>query len=580
MRRNSVVYKLFVITSVTVIALFAIVMLLESMFFERFYRTMKMSELEQQTTSFAQAYEQVNDNDTDISKLLGQYMNEYDVSIALLNQQFQQQPFDPYYIMMQVGQRTITLLLPKEGMTFDELPTGLTIGETLTVDGIYMDEKDLIMHPVHLKSEGTKLEMGLVREQGIVKDMLIPSNRSYNPFYQDLLVKEALEDWKPILRANSQLDHFTTIKWNDQWSGVEYAIAIKQISQNDHYVLLMTSLQPVNEAVDMVKKYVLYIFPIIIIAVFILALIYSRIISKPLVRLNGFAGKLAKLDFSEKAPLQSNDEFGQLSNRLVELSQNLDAALKQLSERNMQLQTEIAEKQRSEQLRKELVANISHELKTPLAIVKGYAEGLQDGVAKEKSDAYLTHIVNESDRMNELIMDMLELTKYEVKSIQLKSSHFNLEVLVQEVIRSFSQQLEEKQLRVALTSLLDEESIVFADKKRITQVVINLMSNAIRHASDNSELTISINYSKDEMLMISIHNVGEHIPNDQLSRIWEQFYRVEKARDRKSGGTGLGLAIVKHILDLHHSQYGVKNIEDGVEFYFTLEESGGNKDEV
>ena len=234
---------------------------------------------------------------------------------------------------------------------------------------------------------------------------------------------------------------------------------------------------------------------------------------------------------------------------------------------------EIEEKQRSEQLRKELIANISHELKTPLGIVKGFAEGLQDGVADDKRDRYLSHIVNETDRMNALIMDMLELSKFEVKAIQLTLRSVSMTNLIQHVVDSFSHQLEYKNLQYKLNK--EEELFVNIDARRIEQVVLNLLSNAIRHAEENSVITIRIERTSAKKVVTIIENTGPLIAEDDLSRLWDQFYRVEHSRDRKSGGTGLGLAIVKHILELHDSEFGVENTYQGVAFSFTLNESGG-----
>lgn len=576
MRRHSVVFKLFMITSIMIILLFAVVMIIESIFFEKFYRNMKLTELQSHTSAFTEGYEKVSTNHNEVSHLLGRYMNEYDASIAVLDSQFQLREYNPYYIVMQIKQRTITIILPMEGMTIDQLPIGLHIGSTITVDGIYMDEQDSILHPVQLQSDGGSLEQGLVREQGIIIDMQIPEQRSYNPLYQDLLVKQALQDWmlSEEWTTIQWTDRFqVTTVWNDPWSGVEYVIALQKVVDKQQYVMLMTSLQPVDEAVEMMKKYVLYIFPIIIMVIFVLALVYSKYITKPLVRINRFAGQLAHLQFSAKSPLSSKDEFGQLAARLVELSTNLEATLTQLSERNEQLQVEMKEKQRSEQLRKELVANISHELKTPLAIVKAYAEGLQDGVAKDKSERYLTQIVNESDRMNELIIDMLELSKYEVQAIQLEISNFNIVELIRQVSQSFSKLIEEKNICLVFKPSEKNRYFVKADYKRITQVLINLMSNAVRHAPVGSQLTITLERQDDDHVVVSIHNEGEHIAEEQLINIWEKFYRLEQARDRNSGGTGLGLAIVSHILQLHQSQYGVRNTKQGVVFHFSLTES-------
>jgi len=205
--------------------------------------------------------------------------------------------------------------------------------------------------------------------------------------------------------------------------------------------------------------------------------------------------------------------------------------------------------------------------------VKGFAEGLQDGVANDKRDRYLALIVNETDRMNALIMDMLELSKFEVKAIKLTLRSVSMTNLIQNVVDSFSHQLESKHLQYKLN--LEEELFVKADIRRIEQVVLNLLSNGIRHAVENSVITISVERTSAGKVVTVIENTGPLMAEDDLSRIWEQFYRVERSRDRKSGGTGLGLAIVKHILELHDSEFGVVNTNQGVAFSFTLYESRG-----
>ena len=464
-------------------------------------------------------------------------------------------------------------------MTLDAIPNGIQIGETLVVDGIFMDENDSIMQLVAIQQKNEDLGQGLTRVKGKITDLMLPEKRSYNPLYQDALIDEALRDLIPNLEQyESRLQNGSPVQveWIDNWSGVQYAVLIQSLTgskKDDRYLFVMTSLQPVGEAVEILMQYFVYLAPIILVLIIILSFIYSRIVSRPLVTLNRAAARLAKLDFAVEPEIHSKDEFGELSRNMIALSRNLEMTLKELTDSNGKLHAEIEEKQRSEQLRKELTANISHELKTPLGIVKGFAEGLQDGVADDKRDRYLSHIVNETDRMNALIMDMLELSKFEVKAIQLTLRSVSITNLIQHVVDSFSHQLEYKNLQYKLNK--EEELFVNIDARRIEQVVLNLLSNAIRHAEENSVITIRIERTSAKKVVIIIENTGPPIAEDDLSRLWDQFYRVEHSRDRKSGGTGLGLAIVKHILELHDSEFGVENTYQGVAFSFTLNESGG-----
>ena len=177
-------------------------------------------------------------------------------------------------------------------------------------------------------------------------------------------------------------------------------------------------------------------------------------------------------------------------------------------------------------------------------------------MADDKRDRYLAHIVNETDQMNALIMDMPELSKFEVKAIQLTLKNVSMTNLIKHVVSSLSHQLENKNLHYKINK--EEKIFINVDARRIEQVVLNLLSNAIRHAEENSVVTISIERTSTKKVVIIFENTGPAIAEDDLSRLWDQFYRVEHSWDRKSGGTGLGLAIVKHILELHDSEFGVE----------------------
>ncbi|KAI7249006.1 hypothetical protein KC345_g11789, partial [Hortaea werneckii] len=315
-----------------------------------------------------------------------------------------------------------------------------------------MDEHDTILHPVSLQPSGSVPEVGLVRVSGKVTDFILPEQRSYNSLYQDTLIDSMLKDTNPH-STQEQLQ----AQWTDEWSGVEYAILIQPLPQEQaldggRYLFSMTSLQPVGEAVGVLKQYFVYAAPVIIVLVIALSLFYSRIVSRPLVMLNRLSARLAKLDFSVQPEIHSHDEFGELSDNLMSLSRNLDVTLGELTKANIRLQEDVKEKHRAEQLRKELIANISHELKTPLGIVKGFAEGLQDGVAADKRERYLALIVNETDRMNDLIMDMLELSKFEVNAVKLNPQVFPLTELVQMLAGTFSQQMEKKGLQLQFSA--------------------------------------------------------------------------------------------------------------------------------
>ncbi|OZB97623.1 cell wall metabolism sensor histidine kinase WalK [Paenibacillus sp. XY044] len=581
MRRRSVVFKLFAVTSVLILLVFSLVMLAEGLFFDRFYRSSKLGALDRGMGQFARQLEQTEPvNELKISRLLGEFMNGHDASIWVLSGQFQRSAINPYYVVLQAGNKTVTLPIPAEGMTTDAIPGGIQIGGMLTVDGIFMDEDDTVMQPIDFQPADHDPEQGLTWVTGKVTDFMLPEQRSYNPLYQDALADDVLKDWnsqgvpyEQKLQSGSKIQQ----NWKDPWSGVQYAVLMQPLTDSggNRYLMAMTSMQPVGEAVGILKKYYIVIAPMILVLVILFSLIYSRMITRPLITLSRSASRLARLDFAKQPEIKSRDEFGDLSRHMITLSHNLDAALKELTRTNERLQEELREKLRSEELRKELVANISHELKTPLGIVKGFAEGLQDGVAEDKRERYLSLIVNETDRMNALIMDMLELSKFEVKAVKLHPASLSLPDLAQRAAASFAQLLEQKHLKLKL----DTEAVqlwVEADPRRMEQVLLNLLSNAIRHAVEGSVITVRMHRSYPDRVTTMIENAGTHIAASDLDRIWDQFYRAERSRDRKSGGTGLGLAIVKHILELHDADFGAANTDEGVAFYFTLKQSKGD----
>ncbi|REK71184.1 sensor histidine kinase [Paenibacillus paeoniae] len=583
MRNRSVAFKLFVVTSVLILVVFLVVMLAEGLFFEKFYRSTKMHKLEQSIEQFADRYTEEQPKGRELSKLLGTFMNDQNASFSILNDRLERLNLNPYFLEMRTeDERKLTIVIPREGLTRESIPQGLKNGDRLTVDGIFMDQQDTVMQPYTLQPEGAAPEVGLVRVSGIITEFLLPEQRSYNPFYQDALIDDVLREWSGLHESylsNLRMTGTLKTEWVDKWSGIHYVILMQSLPGSERYVMVMTSLQPVGEAVGILKQYSAFAAPIIVLLVLILSLVYSRMISRPLVQLSRSAKRLARLDFSEQPNIRSKDEFGDLSRNMIAMSTNLDVALKELTAANAKLYEDMLEKDRTEQLRKELIANISHELKTPLSNVKGFAEGLQDGVAENKRDRYLTLIASETDRMNSLIGDMLELSKFELKAVRLNIRSCSFLLMVHNALDSFSHQMESKGLTYKLHLQGEGDYLVRADQAKLEQVVLNLLSNAIRHASTHSTINITLERQLDGQLRVTIENEGSPIGEEDMDRIWDHFYRVERSRDRKSGGTGLGLAIVKHILDLHGSEYGVRNTSHGVAFYFTLFESRGNNDE-
>jgi len=246
------------------------------------------------------------------------------------------------------------------------------------------------------------------------------------------------------------------------------------------------------------------------------------------------------------APIQSKDELGSLSESLVSLSSNLDRTLKELQLTNEKLVLEMEYKSRMEELQKRFVSDASHELKTPISVVKGYAEGLLDQIVENKRERYIRTILREADRMEKLVLDMLELTRLEAGAVKLHMESFTADQLVAECVEKMRQLAKAKQMKFEVQG--DREVHVWADAEKMQQVLLNYVSNALRNGNEGSTIRIDTRYDREhEQVYISVENEGPSIAAHELTRIWDRFYREEDARSRQAGGTGLGLSIVKEL---------------------------------
>lgn len=249
--------------------------------------------------------------------------------------------------------------------------------------------------------------------------------------------------------------------------------------------------------------------------------------------------------------------------QLLHLSTKLKTA-------NDLLQQDIENERRMERIRQEFIAAVSHELKSPLSIVQGYAEAVKDGLKPHKQEEYMDIIIDETKNMSELITNMLDLSQLE-NGMRLNQQAFAIDELCEEILHRLQKILEEKNLRVRIHQS-GNLMLVWGDRSKIELCLLNLMTNAIQHSAPAGCITISLVENEQE-LMFSIENEGPPIADEDLSKIWQPFYRTEKSRSKEFGGTGLGLTITARILDLHQSQYGVENTPNGVRFYFELQKN-------
>lgn len=294
----------------------------------------------------------------------------------------------------------------------------------------------------------------------------------------------------------------------------------------------------------------------------ILGYIVSRQFSHPIVKMNKIANQMSTLDFSSKYDGACDDEIGELGYSLNKLSEHLEKTIVELKKTN--------------KLQKDLLINVSHDLKTPIALIQGYAEGLKVGINEEARSEYCDVIIDESIRMGKIVNELLDLSRVESGIVKPNMTDFDIRLLIEQTIRKNDILIKSKSITVENDTM---DLTVHADRNLIQRVLINLITNSIDHVKDYGKIIISSEqiYNK---LRIKIFNTGENIPDGDLENIWYAFYKVDKARSRAIGGTGIGLSIVKSIMDIHKQSYGVNNLSDGVEFYFELQIVEENKTDV
>ncbi len=306
-------------------------------------------------------------------------------------------------------------------------------------------------------------------------------------------------------------------------------------------------------------------FSFIILLVLIVDFLMGRFISYPIAKLSLAARQMADLNFSSPCAVRTNDEFGELSASLNSMAENLQQALTGLENANVRLKKDVEQKRLLLAERKELVDSLSHEMKTPLGVIRAYAEALQDEADDVKKQLYSEVIIAETDRMNSLITTLLDLSALETGASHLAPEHFDFvefletvagRLLIDALDVNFELQFE----------LPDHKVFVFTDKARMEQVLDNLIINAKRNVQPGGIIKLLLT-EENGGLHFSIYNQGPLIPQDKLPKIWTKFYR---GHGSKYSGSGLGLAIVAQILSMQELNYGVKNLSDGVLFYFTV----------
>ena len=365
-------------------------------------------------------------------------------------------------------------------------------------------------------------------------------------------------------------DQYQLLRKNDTRLDSEYLVLVG-VLENGDMILMRTAVESIRESAAISNRFLLFVGAAAIVSSLLVAFFTTRHITKPLQQLTDISKRMVDLDFNAKYESNRSNsyEVEELGNHINRLSENLERTISELKTANVELQDDIEKKIQIDEMRKEFLSNVSHELKTPLALIQGYAEGLQECINDdaESREFYCDVIIDEADKMNRMVKKLLTLNQLEFGNDQVVMERFDMTELVRGVANSTKILMEQKGIRLELDN--PEEAWVWGDEFKVEEVITNYMSNAINHA--DGEKVIRVFYTRfEDKLRVSVFNTGQPIPEDDIDKIWVKFYKVDKARTREYGGSGIGLSIVKASMDSFHQQCGVINHEDGVEFWMEL----------
>ena len=352
-------------------------------------------------------------------------------------------------------------------------------------------------------------------------------------------------------------------------------IMLSGILDNEFETYIRIPLTSIQESVRISNSF-LYTIASIVIVIGGIAIIYiSKSFSNPISEITSIAKKMARLDFSDKYKVTDDDEINELGKSINEMSDKLEKTINQLRNTNIELEKDIEKKSKIDEMRKSFISDVSHELKTPIALIQGYSEGLLENVNSDSESRkfYAEVILDETNKMDKMVKQLLELTKLEYEKREFNNTTFNIVELEKEIVRTSQVMLNEKDVKVEFKT--DEKINVYADDMYISQIITNYLTNAIKHVKEvDGETYIKITNMvlKDKSkVRVSVFNTGNNISEENLTRVWNRFFKADEARNRDDGGSGIGLSIVRAIMNNYGNDFGVENKDNGVEFYFEVD---------
>ena len=417
---------------------------------------------------------------------------------------------------------------------------------------------------VHLAEKNNTSFLVLDERSGKVFTNVYDKDMLKNQMFGYLL-NQAQKDSK-ILESTD--DYQINQSW-DPWNQ-NYYIEMWGYFNDGSQFLLRSPLEGIRESAAISNRFLIYIGSVLIVISVLFIWYFSKRLTDPIHELAILSDRMANLDFDVKYTSGGRNEIGELGANFNRMSEKLESTISELKKANNRLQKDIEQKEKIEQMRNEFLGNVSHELKTPLALIQGYAEGLKEGINEdaESREFYCDVIMDEASKMNLMVKNLLTLNQLEFGDEDISFERFNLTEVVGGVLQSMEILAQQAEANVIFRQA--DPVYVWADEFKVEQVVRNYVSNAFHHVSGDKVVEVKI-LSDGEKAKVTVFNTGSPIPEKDIGHIWDKFYKVDKAHTREYGGNGIGLSIVKAIMESFHQKYGVNNYDNGVEFWFELD---------
>ena len=456
------------------------------------------------------------------------------------------------------------------GHTFDEVNALFseasdeeTIKESFSQIAIRSDTTVLV-----LAMDGSNTIYSNISEKGRMRESLMTI---LSLFQEPESSEIPPEDWQLTREAEINLSKSNYIiqQNHDTQLQSDYYDLVGRLNNGD-LVAIRSSVKRVDDSAKIASRLIGYVGIVITIIGSVIMFIVSNSFARPIKNMASVAKKMTNMDFNAKVTRLPNDEIGELGESINELSKKLQLTISELKSANNELRKDIEHKTHIEEMRTEFLSHVSHELKTPIALIQGYAEGLSENISDDAESRafYCEVITDEANKMNAMVKKLLTLNEIECGTDNVNIIRFDIVELISNIIHSFDIIITQENIEVEFDP--SEHIYTWADEFMIEGVISNYISNALHYTGENGYIGISLEQVGSE-LQISVYNRGVNIPEDELDKIWGKFYKIDKARTREYGGNGIGLSIVAASMEAHGKRYGAYNVEDGVVFYIYLD---------